>query len=319
MMDYRKLIDNEIWAFIERTENHYPPDAASRTITEQRSFYHNLCTDFSAGYPNGVVSTDATVDTDTYSVPVRRYSAENEQHSDRALIVFMHGGGYVLGNLHSHDDVCAELCAYTGFNLTAIDYRLAPEHKHPSAFEDCLAVVRHEAARLNQPIVLCGDSAGGNLCAAVAHQLRNDSTRSADAVSPVVGQILLYPELGGDKQTGSYSEHANAPMLTLDDVMYYQNIRFANENVNIDFTNAPLQDTSFANLPKTLVVSAACDPLSDDGKHYCDAINQAGGSAQWKNEAGLVHGFVRARHSSEKARRSFQLVIDTLKRFATEA
>ena len=313
--DYKTLIDREVWAFIERTENHYPPDASTRSIDEQRLFYTQLCRDFSVAYPHGVRSSDHTIQSASNAIPVRRYT--HKSNSAQAHIVYVHGGGYVLGDLESHDDVCAELCAYTGCNVTSVDYRLAPEHEHPAAFDDCLAVVKHEAQEKACPLLLCGDSAGGNLCAAVAHSLRDAST-----ASPVAGQVLFYPELGGDKRAGSYLEHAHAPMLSLDDVDFYQRIRFDSAtscSASIDSTSAPLRDTRFSELPDTLVISAACDPLSDDAKHYVDAIKQAGGNAQWRNEEGLVHGFLRARHLSEKARCSFSFAIDTLKRFATTA
>jgi len=308
--DYRKLIDQEGWDFIKRTDQWYPADAVQRTIDEQRSIYTAMCREFFQGHPDGVQIENAVVDTQGLPpIPVRRYSQANM--SNDCVIIYVHGGGFVVGDLDSHDDVCAELCATTGLSVTSVDYRLSPEHKHPAAFDDCLCVVRHEAQRTGAPLLLCGDSAGGNLCAAVAHWLRSNNEPS-----PVYGQVLIYPELGGDHTVGSYIEHAHAPQLPRDEVEYYLNVRVDGSPPVNDVSFAPLQDKNFSNLPITLVLSAACDPLSDDGRLYCDAINRAGGSAQWRNETGLVHGYLRARHNSSRAQASFKVITDQLSEFA---
>lgn len=310
--DYRKLIDQEVWGFIERTDRWYPSDAVERSIEEQRSIYTAMCREFFNGHPDGVEVCDADVASYAHNIPVRRYSSKNTNASSDAQIVYVHGGGFVVGDLYSHDDVCAELCATTGLGVTSVDYRLSPEHKHPAAFDDCLLVAQFEAKRLGLPLLLCGDSAGGSLCASVTHYLRSNVEQS-----PVAGQVLIYPALGGDPSAGSYLTHANAPMLSRDEVSYYVNVRVDGVLPTNDVRFAALQDSDFNHLPRTLVLSAECDPLSDDGRRYCDAINQAGGCARWKNETGLVHGYLRARHSSRRAKASFKVITDTLSEFAS--
>lgn len=306
--DYKKLIDDEIWEFIHQTRMSFPDDTTNRSIEEQRLRYNNMCRSFSHGRPAGVSVSDDVISGGGCKVPVRRYTAKNNKSN--TLIIYIHGGGYVLGDLDSHDDVCAELCIKTGFNVTAIDYRLSPENKHPAAFDDCLACVKHEATRNDAPILLCGDSAGGNLAAAVAHHV----STSKDGQSAVIllGQVLIYPVLGGDTSTGSYVEQANAPMLSAEDVSFCLHIRVGSELPHGDSSFAPLQASSFSGLPATVAISAECDPLADDGKHYCNAIVKAGGQATWINEPGLVHGFLRARHISKRAKLSFEKVIAAL-------
>lgn len=308
--DYQALIDKEIWEFIERTDRWYPDDAVQRSVEEQRAIYTAMCREFFNGHPDGVTVSDDVVGEPDHRVPVRRYVFGNTSSS--AHIIYIHGGGFVVGDLDSHDDVCAELCATTGLSVTSIGYRLSPEHKHPAAFDDCMAVVQYEAKRLALPLLLCGDSAGGNLCAAVAHKLRSSGKQS----SPVVGQVLIYPSLGTDHHAGSYLLHANAPMLTRDEVEFYLNVRVDGPLPTSDVSFAPLHDNDFSRLPDTLVLSAECDPVSDDGRLYCDAINRAGGKARWRNEAGLVHGFLRARHTSSRARSSFKAITEQLSEFA---
>jgi acetyl esterase len=212
----------------------------------------------------------------------------------------------VLGGLESHDDVCAEICDETGYDVVSVDYRLAPEHKHPAAFEDCLAAFLWAGEAFRRPVVVCGDSAGGNLAAAVAHHLRG-------SVHAPVGQLLIYPGLGGDPQAGSYLEHAHAPLLTRQDILFYQDIRIEVGTDEHDPRYAPLKDIRFDGLPPTVVVSAECDPLSDDGRLYCEQIRSAGGRAVWFNEKGLVHGYLRARHTVRRAAASFERITTELR------
>lgn len=139
--------------------------------------------------------------------------------------------------------------------------------------------------------MLCGESAGGNLAAAVAHARRR-------RVGAPAGQLLIYPSLGGDLTMRSYEEHADAPMLSTRDVPFYRDVRFGPGGYRADAATAPLADTEFAGLPPTVIVTAQCDPLSSDGEAYRDRILAAGGRAVWREEAGLVHSFLRGRRSS---------------------
>ena len=314
--DYEKLIDEQTWAFIKLTDSWYPPNTIDFSLQRQREIYNNMCQQFHRGYPEGVTACDANIATDEYAIPVRRYTCTSKL--ENALIIYFHGGGFIVGSLDSHDDICAELCKSTGFDVTAVDYRLAPEHLHPASFDDSLACVIHEFNRVNLPVILCGDSAGGNLAAAVCHAIRDsDQHRNIS----IAGQVLIYPGLGGDTSKGSYITHANAPMLTTRDVNFYSTIRSGNkadeQSKNSIATHSPLQDTDFSNLPETVAFSAACDPLADDSKHYVDLIQSANGVATWINEDGLVHGYLRARHTVDRARLSFARIVDALLQIET--
>ncbi|WP_170444731.1 alpha/beta hydrolase [Ruegeria arenilitoris] len=292
-MDYERLIDEETWAFIRRTAESYPEDAVDRSIEDQRRVYDDMCRAFRQPRPPGVETRDSSAD----GVGVRVYSCGDPTRT----VVYMHGGGFVVGGLDSHDDVCAELCAQTGYRVVAVDYRLCPEHVHPAQFQDCWTAVNWVQSEFGDPLVLAGDSAGGNLAAAVAHHARG-------RIGNILGQVLIYPGLGGDPNQGSYVEHAHAPMLTRDEVMFYEKVRCGGAVPELDPTFAPLHDTDFSGLPPTVVVTADCDPLRDDGAAYCAKITAAGGQAHWINEAGLVHGYLRARHSVTRAADSFERI-----------
>lgn len=316
-MNYAELIDSEIQAFIAKTNASYPPDAVDLSIQQQREVYDRMCATFRVSYPDGVSATDSEIRyTPATSVaeqagtqlaiPIRLYTSADT--TGRAQIVYFHGGGFIVGGLESHDDVCAELCARTGLSLTAVDYRLAPEYTHPAAFEDALAAYSQIVENSELPVVLIGDSAGATLAAAISHASR-------DHQSKPLAQILIYPSLGGDATKGSYLEHADAPMLTTKDMDFYHAIVAGDADISRDIRIKPLADTDFSGLPPTMIVSAQCDPLADDGRDYRDRILAAGGEAEWFNEAGLVHGYLRARHSSVRAGASFTRVVETAKCF----
>jgi acetyl esterase len=294
--DYQTLIDAPTWAFIQRTNASYPEDTATLSIADQRAIYDRMCAAFDTPYPRGVTSLDQPL----AGVPCRIYPGA------QPTVLYLHGGGFVVGGLHSHDGVCADLRGATGLTVVSADYRLSPEHLHPAAFNDACAVARHLASQ--GPLILVGDSAGANLAAATSHAMRGHPQ--------IKGQILIYPGLGGDLNSGSYRTHANAPMLTRDDVLFYKDIRHPGPAPVGDPTVSPLQDTDFTGLPPTLAIAAECDPLSDDARAYAEKVTKAGGRAQWIVETGLVHGYLRARTIVPGAAASFARITAAINAFA---
>ncbi len=292
--DYNSLIDAETWAFIRETAEYYPPDAVEMTIADQRRVYDEMCRAFHQGYPDGVEVEDLNAG----GVPVRVYSAG----VPTTTVVYYHGGGFVVGGLESHDDVCAELHHQTGYRVVAVDYRLAPEHKHPAAFDDAWTATAWVADRFDGALVLCGDSAGGTLAAAVAHHARGRMDR-------VAGQVLIYPGVGGNIDAGSFIEHAHAPMLSRDEILFYEQVRNDGPPPSGDYTYRPLDDPNFTGLPPTVVYTAECDPIADGGREYVERVREAGGRAEWVLEKGLVHGYLRARTQVARARQSFNSIV----------
>ena len=299
MTNYDAILDDEMKAFVERTNSFYPPETASFSIDRQRAIYDRMCAAFRAERPAGIIVKDSSV-SGTPPVPVRSYDPAGDARP-AATILYYHGGGYVVGGLESHDDVCAELCARTGYRVISVDYRLSPEHQHPAAFDDAMAAFADVAAATDGPVLVAGDSAGGNLAAAVSHATRGHRLRPA-------GQILIYPGLGGDSTRGSYVEHAHAPMLTKADIDFYSGIRTGGIKVSGDPNLAPLQDTDFSNLPPTIAFPAAIDPLCDDAVDYCALISRAGGKALCLVQEGWLHGGLRARHTTQVGARAFDAI-----------
>jgi len=306
---YDTLLDDETWAFIDKTVAFYPENATSLDYEEQRHVYDALCKAFDAGRPAGVSVRDFTIPGPESPVHVREYLPQSG--TTTASIIYLHGGGFILGGLESHDSICAEICDRTGYRVTAVDYRLAPEHLHPAQFEDALAAFRFLAADAGHPLILAGDSAGGNLAAAVAWATRGDDVRPA-------GQLLIYPLLGADTDKGSFLSHANAPMLTTADVLYYDSLRSGDVSPKDDPRFIPLAAPEFSQMPPTIVVTGECDPLSGDAPTYCKQLTRAGGKAVCFEEKGLVHGYLRARHSVTRARESFTRMISGFKALGKE-
>jgi len=296
--DYTKLIDAEVWDFIGKTESCYPSETVSYSIDHQRQVYETMCAVFRHPYPKGVTAKDCHAGI----VPLRCYQKTGAQA--QAVVLYCHGGGFVVGSLESHDDVCAEICDQTGFAVVSVDYRLSPEHPHPAAYDDCRTAFNWVCKNYDMPLVLAGDSAGATLAAAVAHSVRQ--------VPTLAGMVLIYPSLGPVKTDGSYLTHANAPLLSSDDIAFYVDIRLNGAKTPDDASYLPLFDKDFSGLPPTITISAECDPISDDGADYCAAIQKAGGQAIWINEAGLVHGHLRARHSSKRACDSFSRIVSAI-------
>ncbi len=294
MPDYAKLIDAEIWDFIRETETWYPPDAYKRSIEEQRRVYDAMCREFFNGYPDGVTAEDL----DASGVPLRHY--RNARPKAGVTVLYAHGGSSMLGGLDSHDDICAEICAGTGFDVVAVDYRLLPEHSREAGLDDFQTALNWVRATQGGKIITAGDSAGGFISASVVHADRGDD---------IIGQVLIYPGLGAMEEGGSMDEHAHAPLLTKAEVM---SARGGNENapgVSARIYPVPLDDPALSNLPVTVAMAAECDPLADHARRYAEKISAAGGTAICFTDKGLVHGHLRARHRSRRAGASFARVL----------
>ncbi len=290
---YPELTDPGIRAFLEEGEALCPADAINFTMAEQRAFYDKYCAHFATPRPAGLQVEDFKVD----HIPCRRYTPRNP----KAKLLYLHGGGFVVGGLESHDSICADLADQAEVEVTAVEYRLAPEHPFPAAFDDCWTIL--EALK---SCIVAGDSAGGNLAAAL-------SLKARDLHGPhIKGQVLIYPGLGGDVTKGSYLTQANAPGLSTKDTLYYRDVYKGGGHKYAE----PLRETNYHNLPPAFMVGAHHDPLHDDCLTYAEKLRAAGVQATIREEPQLVHAFLRARYMSEPAAKSFAAIVAAIKAFA---
>jgi acetyl esterase len=296
---YASLKDPGIRAFMIAGERFYPADAVNFTMAEQRQFYDRYCANFRKPRPENTVTTDFVAGT----IACRLYKPR--QKKNYPVMLYLHGGGYVLGGLESHDDVCAEISDRADIAVAAVEYRLAPEYPFPAALDDAWAVLQFLAAHYDK-VIIGGDRAGGNLSAAIA-------IRARDEAGPgIAGQVLIYPGLGGDLTSGSYISQASAPGLTTKEVMYYRDIYRGGGHKYAE----PMRETNFNGVAPAFMVAAGLDPLCGDCENYANKLRQANVPVEVRHEPLLVHAFLRARHMSEPARASFSAIVDAARQFA---
>ena len=288
-----------IGAFMIAGERFYPPDAVNFTLAKQRAFYDRYAAHFRKPRPPGVLTSDFA----TGSIPCRLYQKAGAL--DPPVLLYLHGGGYMLGGLESHDDICAEICEGAAVDVVSVHYRLAPEHPFPAAFEDTLTVYRYLTGQYRRRLI-GGDSAGGNLAAAACLKLRDEGGELP------AGQVLIYPGLRGDMTKGSYITQANAPGLSTAALQYYRDVYKGGDSKYA----GPLRETNFAALPPAFLVAAGLDPQHDDCADYASNLLAAGVPAQVRDEPQLVHAFLRARHMCEPARASFAAIVEAVRSLA---
>ncbi|WP_430471366.1 alpha/beta hydrolase [Thalassospira lucentensis] len=288
---YDPMPDEEgIRSFITKCDGFFPPDAVAAGIDQQRKWYDALCAEFTFPHPDGMGVEDDVIG----DVPVRHYRPAMVTTNHK--IVYMHGGGFVVGSRDSHDSICAEIAQAAGAELIAIDYRLAPEHVWPAQHDDCYRVAQ-SLLSAGRKLVLVGDSAGGMLAAGLAVRAREEGFGDR-----ILGQVLIYPALGGDLNWPSYGQMANAPGLSTDDVIYYRDVLKA--PMDDPFAHA-LSVEDLRGLPPTYITAAYFDPLRDDGREFTAQLARAGIDVQYREEPQLIHGWLRARHMSDAAKAGF--------------
>ena len=294
-----RWLDPEMRAFVARTDSFYPDTANADGIAESRARYKNLCDAFRQPRPEDVGVADGEVATAWGRVPVRRYTPPGEAG---ATLLYCHGGGFVLGNLDSHDDVCAELCDAAGVEVLSVDYRLAPEHIYPAALDDVEAVYR-ALLDAGATVLVGGDSAGGHLAASLCQRLKRLGLPQPRA------QILIYPGLSSNPLRVAGTRAATAPGLSAEDCAQYSATYAGGTIPAGDAEFAPLDAEEFSSLPQAAIFAAGYDPLRQDAEDYAALLLAAGVPVLYRDDPGLVHGWLRARHSSHLAANAFAAVI----------
>lgn len=207
-------------------------------------------------------------------------------------LVYYHGGGWTIGDLDTHDVLCRQLAQQSGCVVVAVDYRLGPEHRFPTAADDCLAATRWVQAQARtlgidrERMAIGGDSAGGNLAAVTAIALR-------DAGDPPPRlQLLIYPATDMRAVAPSHTHNAQGYMLTADSIAYYRGHYIPEPSQWSDWRASPLLHMDLSRLPPALVLTAGFDPLRDEGRQYADSLSKAGVPTQYVCFERQIHGFI---------------------------
>lgn len=224
-------------------------------------------------------------------IPVRVYWRDAE--APHPVVAYFHGGGWVVGDLESHDGVCRSLANHSGSCIVSVDYRLAPEHRYPAAAEDAYAATMWLAANASElggdpsRLAVAGDSAGGNLAAVVALMAR-------DQGGPAIrSQVLFYPVTDYDFETSSYQANGDGSFgLSESGMRWFWDCYVEGAQQGREPYASPLRATDLSNLPPALVVTAEYDPLRDEGEAYAHRLEEAGVQTELVRFDGVIHGFV---------------------------
>ena len=259
-----------------------------------------------AGGPSGVETAVVTAEHEGGQVVVRVYEAPGAT----VTLVYAHGGGWVTGDLDYSDELC-RFVASGGVRVVSVDYRLAPEHPFPAAFEDMLTATRWASGTFGT-VAVGGDSAGGNLAAAVAVALLDEP------VGPLAFQVLVYPVLDTDPTRGSYVSHAGAFPIGAADMGWFID-HYVGTGPRDDVRVAPLRATALAGLPPTHLVIAGHDPLRDEALLFAELLAGAGVPVTAQLLPSLCHGFLRFTASTSAARAARDQLVARILGLASEA
>jgi acetyl esterase len=244
-------------------------------------------------------------------IPVRIYTPEGS--APFPLIVFFHGGGFVLCSLETHDELCRVLCRDSAAVVVSVDYRLAPEAKYPAAADDCFAAASwcagHAAELGADPsrIAVAGDSAGGNLAAVTA-------LRARDLGGPALcHQVLIYPATHCDFDTPSYRENAQGYFLTAEAMQWFWSHYLEHPAQAREPYACPAHAADHAGLPPATVITAEYDPLRDEAEDYAAQLRAAGVPVVVKRYDGMIHGFVTMADVFEDGRAAQRLIASQLR------
>ena len=268
-------------------------------------------------FPDVAAVVDHRVPVSGGQIIVRAYSPGGP--GPHPALVYYHGGGWVIGDLYSHDGLCRSITNAARCAVLSVDYRLAPESKYPVAVEDSYAAllwIVANAERLGidrRRIAVGGDSAGGNLATVMALVAR-------DRKGPRLAlQVLIYPVTDHDLDTRSYRENATGYVLTREGMRWFWNHYLAREAQGREPYASPLRASSLAGLPPALIITAEYDPLCDEGEAYAARLRDAGVPVTLTRYPGMFHGFVRLTNVLDKARTALDEIASSVqKAFAAD-
>jgi acetyl esterase len=241
-----------------------------------------------AGDPIEVAAVDnITIPVDGAEIGARVYTPEGD--GPHPVVMFFHGGGWVICSLDTHDNVARAICRDAEALVVSVDYRMAPEHRFPTAAHDCFAATKWVAENASSlggdagRLAVCGDSAGGNLSAVVSQMAR-------DAGGPAIAYAaLIYPAVDMTRKGGSLDENASGYFLETEGMEWFMN-HYLTEAEKADVLASPLLHSNLAGLPDTFIATCEYDPLRDEGEAYGDALRAKGVHVENKRYEGLIHG-----------------------------
>lgn len=302
-------------ALLNLMEERGVPPIHTLSPTDARALYRDRRQLMQPDPPEVSLVRELSADGPHGPIPVRLYRPFG-MGTDAILpaLVFYHGGGFVIGDLETHDTLCRMLANRAGCAIVSVDYRLAPEHIFPYAVDDCLAAtywVLHNATAQKidgSRVAVGGDSAGGNL-AAVVSQIARDA-----GDLPITFQLLINPITDGRRTAPSHKENAQGYMLTSDTLDYFSNHYIPDKGQLTNVRVSPQLNTNLKNLPPALILTAGYDPLRDEGLEYGQLLTNAGNNATVINFPRQIHNFLLMGRVNGEADAAINLCADELRR-----
>ena len=296
------------------------PPTHTLSPAEARAFYRERRSVTQPLPPEVALVRELQADGPRGAIPLRLYRPLGA--SDAAalpVLVYFHGGGWVIGDLDTHDTLCRELANGAGCAVVAVDYRMGPEHHFPAAVDDCIAATRwvHAQAGALQldatRLAVGGDSAGGNLAAVVAIAARDGGIDAAAPV-PIAWQLLIYPATDQHRSAPSHATNGQGYLLTSDTMDYFTGHYIADPAQYRDWRASPLLHPDLSRLPPALVLTAGYDPLRDEGAAYAEKLTAAGNRASYVCFERQIHGFITMGKVIDEANTAVALCAAELKR-----
>ena len=310
------MLDPQAQALMQLMIEKGVPPINTLSPTEARESYRSRRTFTQPDAPEVYKVENKVASANGLNVPVRVYHPHAAQtQKDLPGLVYIHGGGWTIGDLDTHDVLCRSLCLQAEVVVVSVDYRMGPEHKFPAAYEDTLAAFNWTVSHAEslgidpQRLAIGGDSAGGNLSAAACIGLRDNPEV---AVQPAY-QLLIYPATIMWQDTPSFHANGKDYMLTKESIAYYTDNYLSRREDAIDWRASPQLAESHKNLPPAFVMTAGFDPLRDEGLMYADALSKAGVSTQYVCFERQIHGFITMGRVMQEANTAVSLCASVLK------
>ena len=313
-MSMKKFCDPQIRRMLDKAASANVPGPESVPALEARELYKRSRLPTQPVKPEVGACRNLEVEANGFLIPVREYRPWGITDSRLPALVYFHGGGWVIGDLDTHDTLCRELSNFAGCAVFSVNYRKAPEHRFPAAVDDALSVTRYvfsQAATMGvdaDRIATGGDSAGANLATVVAQQLRSDASCRLSM------QLLVYPVTDLRMHTASFSEYASGYGLTAAAMRYFRDTYLGDLQLISDPRASPILAKDLSTMPQALILTAGFDPLRDEGRAYADALSAAGNAVQYVCFERQIHGFLGMGGMVDEANTAVRLCADFLRR-----
>ncbi|HLU77580.1 MAG TPA: alpha/beta hydrolase [Burkholderiales bacterium] len=310
----KQKLDPQVAALLERMARTGTPPYRQLGVDAARELYR--MTRFTVGVPHKepAQTEDLAAEGPAGAIPLRLYRPA-KAGADEVLpcVVYFHGGGWVLGDLSTHDEVCRGLTNLAHCAVVAVDYRLAPEHKFPAAVEDAIAATQwivEAAGRLRidaSRVAVAGDSAGGTLATVTAIAARDAGG------PPLVMQALIYPSTDMTEGTESHELYAEGYGLTRENILWFREHYLSCEADACDWRASPLLTRDLSGLPPAYILTAGFDPLRDEAWQYAQRLQEAGVRVTYECFEGMIHGFIIMGGAIAAARHAIYRVAQALR------